>query len=343
MPVWCYEVAPELQFIVRTAKTEPKLLSRTFGPVVEAGGETADASLVLDLAARDSGGARERSDHEGEGTTARTVSAVYKGVPWSCAISRAEEKTWTIAFRSRVMREYLAMHIALLPALRYLLTNLNSALILGAAYELDGNATVLSGPTGTGKTSLLLAALARGARFVGDEYIGMTSAGQASPIVRSLALRRSTLALAPGAADTLSASRRLALRVAEFTTSITRGRLEPLSHLRPEDLGMEMADWPVPVRHLVWLEQTDGSTAAAVGPMRKEDVVQELSLRQTVHQRAYGDITPFLDPVSGRDDSESVWRGVLTDGLANVECHRLQFPAGGLADAFECLEQLGQQ
>ena len=127
------------------------------------------------------------------------------------------------------MREYLAMHIALLPAVRLLLTKRGIAQISGAAFAKDGNATVLAGPTGTGKTSLLLGALQRGAHFVGDEYVGLSSDGGVSPIARSLALRSATLSLAPTAAGRLSGPRRVALRLAAFVRSRRTG---PVSAVR---------------------------------------------------------------------------------------------------------------
>ena len=329
MPLAYYTIAPDLAIAVRTRKA-PKLLASMFGP--ETPGDSAE--LTLDLRGGDEDRGPQNEDGTSVGSTAR---GVYKAVPWSCSLSRGGDDRWTLAFKSLAMREYLAMHIALLPALRLLLTSRSVALISGAAFAKDGTATVLAGPTGTGKTSLLLGALQRGAQFVGDEYVGLSSAGGVSPIARSLALRAATLALAPGAADRLSAPRRMALRMAELVSTATRARLEPLSHLRPEQLGLHVTTDPANVRRIVWLETVEADQSPALQPMSREDVVQQLALRQAVHQVAYGDITPFFEAFAGGEDADVRWRRTLVEGLANVECVRLTFARNDLAKALDLL------
>ncbi len=321
-----YTVEPDLTIAVRTKKT-PKLLASMFGP--ETQGESAE--LTLDLTGDDD---VQNQDGASAGLTAR---GVYKAVPWSCSLSRGDDGRWRLGFKSLAMREYLAMHIALLPALWLLLTTRSVALVSGAAFASDGMATVLAGPTGTGKTSLLLGAVQRGAQLVGDEYVGLSSDGGVSPIARSLALRSATMALAPEAANRLSGPRRMALRIAELVSTATQARLEPLSHLRPEELGLNVATGPANIRRIVWLEAIETDQSPSLQPMSREDVVQQLALRQAVHQVAYGDITPFLEAVAGGEDADARWRRTLMDGLANVECLRLTFGRSGLRKALDLL------
>jgi hypothetical protein len=325
MPLTNYTVAPDLKISVRT-KNIPKLLTSLFGPETQNDG----AELLLDLTGRDEA-------TEPRASLESTARGVYKAVPWSCSLSRSTDGRLTLGFTSLAMREYLAMHIALLPALRLFLTKRGIALISGAAFAKDGVTTILAGPTGTGKTSLLLGALQRGAQFAGDEYVGLSSDGAVSLIIRSLALRSATLALAPDAVDRLSRSRRLALRSAELISNITRARLEPLSHLRPEELGLQVATEAANARRIVWLEAVDGDQSATLQPMPTEDIVQNLALRQAVHQVAYGDITPFLETLAGCEDATARWRQVLSDGLADVECVRLTFARNELPKALDLL------
>ncbi len=321
-----YTVAPGLTVAVRTEKP-PKVLASMFGP--ETQGDSAE--LTLDLTGGDD------VQNQAGASAGPTARGVYKAVPWSCSLSRAGDGRLTLGFKSLLMREYLAMHIALLPALWLLLTARNVALISGAAFAKDGLATVLAGPTGTGKTSLLLGALQRGAHFVGDEYVGLNSDGRVSPIARSLALRSATLALAPEAAARLSGPRKVALRIAELVSTATRARLEPLSHLRPEELGLNVATGAANIRRIVWLEAVDADQSPTLQRMSREDVMQQLALRQAVHQVAYGDITPFLEAVAGCEDADARWRRTLMDGLADVECLRLTFGRSGLPKALDLL------
>ena len=325
MPLTNYTVAPDLKISLHTKKT-PKLLTSLFGPETQDEG----AELLLDLTGRD------EATEPGVGV-ASTARGVYKAVPWSCSLSRSNDGQLTLAFKSLAMREYLGTHIALLPALRLLLAKREIALISGAAFAKDGVTTILAGPTGTGKTSLLLGMLQRGAQFAGDEYVGLSKDGAVSLIIRSLALRSATLALAPDAADRLSRPRRLALRFAELISSITRARLEPLSHLRPEELGLQVATEPANARRIVWLEADDGDQSVTLQRMPSEDVVQNLALRQAVHQVAYGDITPFLEALAGCENAAVRWRQALSDGLSDVECVRLTFARNRLPKALDLL------
>jgi len=329
MPLAYYTVALDLTIAVRTKKA-PKLLASMLGP--ETQGDNAE--LTLDLAGGDEAGGPQ---NEYGTSVISTALGVYKAVPWSCSLSRGDDGHWTLGFKSLAMREYLAMHIVLLPALRLLLTTRDIALISGAAFAEDGATTILAGPTGTGKTSLLLGALERGAQFVGDEYVGLSSDGVVSPIARSVALRLATLALAPEAADRLSGPRRVALRIAELVSTATRARLEPLSHLRPAQLGLQVATEPGNVRRIAWLEAVETNQSPTLEAMSSEEIVRQLALRQAVHQVAYGDITPFMEAVPGCEDGAARWRRTLAGGLADVECVRLTFARNGLAQALYLL------
>ena len=158
-----------------------------------------------------------------------------------------------------------------------------------------------------------------------------------TPIARALALRSATLALAPEAAGRLSGSRRMALRLAELVSTATRARLEPLSHLRPEELGLQVAAEPTSARRIVWLEAVQGDVSPTMHAISKEDVVQNLALRQAVQQVAYGDMTPFLLALAGCEGAEALWRQTLIAGLADVECVRLTFARNGLPKALDLL------
>ena len=326
MADWHYCVPPDLLVRIRAPK-RPALLSRVLGEEAPAG----EPSLVLDLASRTPATAGVLSIDRTAGS--RTVRGVRKMVPWSCTISSVAEGPLAIEFHSPVLREYLAFHIALLPALRRLLLHRNVALIPGAAFERNGEVTVLAGMTGGGKTSLLLGALERGAQLVGDEYIALSETGDVTPVVRVLALRRGTLGLAPKVAGRLSASRHVALRAAEIASAVTRGRLDPLSHVSPAELRLPAERAGGAVRRLFWLEPDGG---AALEPMTARSAMQQLSMMQAVHDLAFGDIGPFLDPESCAGvDQEARWRSVIERGLQDATCYRLSVRRGGLAEALE--------
>ncbi len=319
--MWSYRVPPDIAVTVR-AKARPGLLSRCLGEESAVEGE---ASLLLDLASRGD----ERSLESGEHV--RTVRGVYKAIPWSCRISRRSDGGWNLGFKSLLLREYLALHIALLPVLKRLLLDREVALVTGAAFEVDGAGTLVAGLTGRGKTTVLLGALERGANLIGDEYLGLSASAAMTPVVRALALRRTTLDLAPQALRRLRQSRRFALRFAELVTRLTRGRLDPLVHVSPAELewARSSPDKPVPVRRLFWLDAQSGDGELRCEPMDLHDAVEQLARMQTRHDVAYGDIGALLDVSDGAGctDNGSRWRATLERGLSGVDCYRLLFPA----------------
>jgi hypothetical protein len=277
-------------------------------------GASRPPDLLLDLASR--------SDKLTEHQARRS----YKGVPWHCSASQTAG-TPTLSFTSPFVREYLALHIALLPALRRLLLDRAVAFVGAAAFESDGAATVLAGLTGSGKTSLLLGALERGAAFVGDEYLGVGETGRVTPVVCAIALRQETLALAPTVASRLGLARRRALRAASLTRRLTWGRLEPLVHVPPAELGARIASaQALPIRRLIWIEQAVGSPR--LEPLAVSDVIDRLAIIQTMHDKAYGDLGALFDRARGHaEDYPARWRAILQNGLRDVTCSRLLAPS----------------
>jgi hypothetical protein len=310
MGEWSCLVPPDITVTLR-ARSKPALLARCLG---EETAHQPNPTLLLDFAASDS-----PADIIARGR--------YKTVPWSCHIAEREGGRQTLTFRSPLLREYLALHIALLPALRRLLLARGVALIVGAAFESGGAATVLSGNTGAGKTAVLLSVLARGARLIGDEYIGIAATGEVSPAIRVVALRRGTLAGAPELSRRLTARRRLALRAAALAARCSAGRLDPLVHVSPAELGLSVApERGARVSRLFWLART-ARGAPCCEPIDAAQAIEALLGVQRAHERAYGEMVLSSSP----DDDTRRWRETLARGLQGVQCARLAVPPGPLA------------
>jgi hypothetical protein len=301
---WSFLVPPDIT-VTLCASKRPSLLTRALGPEIA---REPNATLVLDL-----GGGIDAS--------APIEHGRYKTVPWRSQVTAHGGKQ-NIAFQSPLFREYLAMHIALLPALRQLLLDRNVALIAGAACASGYGATLLAGETGAGKTAALLAAAARGVLLIGDEYVGVSTAGAVTPVLRVFALRRGTLAAEPERARRLSGRRRLALLLALLAARLSFGRLDPLVHVSPAELGVELApDRPQPIATLLWLDRAAPENPQ---PMTASDAVEALLGVQQAHDRAYG-VPP---------DSNAVrWRETLSRGLERVRRLRAAAPlAPGVLD-----------
>ena len=305
MPEWSFSVTPDLTVTLR-APQRPPLLARALGSEIE--GEP-NPALVLDL-----GGKIHSSAPSQRGR--------YKTFPWRLQIRTLAGKQ-TVVFRSPLFREYLALHIALLSALRDLLLDRDSALVTGAACASKSGATLLAGRTGRGKTAALLAAAARGAQLIGDEYVSVSASGEIIPFLRVLALRRGALAAAPELAQRLSGRRQAALLVAALALRISRGRLDPLVHMSPAELGLASAqDRAFPLSTLLWL---DSAAPPDPSPMSTKDAVDALMGVSQAHDRLYG---------VHMGSNEARWRETLSRGLSRVRCLRAGAPlAPGVLDS----------
>ncbi len=327
MTAWTYRVPPDLRVRVE-ARKKPGLLSDVLGEETANEGEV---ELVLDVGARPFKPIRSPLSVTAGGV-AIAVRGMRKAVPWSCAIEAREPRGWTIAFRSPITREFLAWHVALIPALRLLLLDRGSALVGGAAFEMGGETTVLAGLPGSGKTALLLGAMEQGARLIGDEYLGLTEAGRVLPAARVVALRQGTFALAPGRLQGLSPRRRSALRMARRTAGLTRGRLQPLVHVPASEFdAVPSEDGHAPVRRFFWLEASETADGVRREPMEPREAAEKLVLLKSLHDLAFGDIGVFINATRSERASvelTSRWWEIAERALQEAECVRLSFPAG---------------
>ncbi len=328
MGEWTYRLLYGVRVSVR-ARSKPTLLAGFLGPETS---ESGPVTLVLDLApGKEEVPGVSLAVGRTDGSVA--VRGFYKAIPWSCRVSERADGGLDAGFRSPLQREYLALHIVLIPLLRRLLLDRGVAMVSGAAFELDGEATLLAGPTGQGKTALLLGALERGARLIGDEYLGLTKDGVLVPVGRVIALRRETLARAPRMRERLAKHRKAALRVSGLLSRITAGRVEPLVHVAPIELGLDAVLEPRASLHrFFWLAPQAGSGwGVGCETVLAGEAVGLLSIMQAAHDLWYGDIGSLLGALGGgRAESEygSRWRETVERGLAGAQCWRLAFPAG---------------
>ncbi len=328
MAEWVYRLPSDDCVSVR-ARKKPLLLAGFLGPETSGDGPPV---LALDLMP---GKEEDRPASLAVGPSGRsaTVRGVYKAVPWSCRVSENAEGGWTAGFVSPLQREYLAMHVVLVPLLRRLLLDRGIAMVTGAAFQLADGAVLVAGPTGQGKTVLLLAAMERGAPLVGDEYLGLREDGTLAPVARLLALRAGTFAQAPRMLERLSRRRKAALGISKLVSRVTAGRVEPLVHVSPSELGLPAIPEPrALVRRFFWLQPgADPRSSAACETMTAGEAAGQLSIMQAAHDLWYGDLGVLFDALrrapAGADHG-SRWRETVERGLAGAGCYRLTFPAG---------------
>lgn len=100
---------------------------------------------------------------------------------------------------------------------------------------------------------------------------------------------------------------------------------------------MSVSEGPAQIEGIIWLSAGDETVTPALTDIPREEVVQQLALRQAEHQVAYGDITPYLSAATGCTNIEELWRAALSGGLSGVACRRLAFSHARAAEAVELL------
>lgn len=285
-----YALRPDLCLRV-AAKEEPLLFRSMLGPP----GEASSPDIVLTLGALADGDASN--------------SGRYKGIGWRLRSEATETGGREIAFSAEAFAPYLALHIALLPAIRVALFAAEEFVVPGAAFLYEGGAVLLLGGTGSGKSGALLQASSEGRKAIGDEYVSVDAFGNVGGILRGCALRRAAVMRVRGLYDRLSSGQKRLLLAMQAAAMLTRGRLNPLVHVGWHDLGIEQHRSPTPLRATVWVNPME----TAVRPLAAEDVAEAGLAHIEAHDRAYG-----IAASSAAGGSDSILR--LASALGSAPC-----------------------
>jgi hypothetical protein len=127
-----------------------------------------------------------------------------------------------------------------LPAIPFLIAILNLTVLANgalplhaAAFELDGVGTLVTGWSKGGKTELLMAAAGAGARYIGDEWVYLTTDGRMHGIPEPIRLWDWHLDQLPEAKAQLSAGERLKLRAIPALRGLDRATPRRIRGLPP--------------------------------------------------------------------------------------------------------------
>jgi hypothetical protein len=127
-----------------------------------------------------------------------------------------------------------------LPAVPFLIAILNLTVLVGgalplhaAAFELDGVGTLVTGWSKGGKTELLMAAAGAGARYIGDEWVYLTTDGRMHGIPEPIRLWDWHLKQLPDARKTLGVGDHVKLRGIPALRRIERALPRSIGRLPP--------------------------------------------------------------------------------------------------------------
>jgi hypothetical protein len=130
-----------------------------------------------------------------------------------------------------------------LPAVPFLIAILNLTVLANgalplhaAAFELDGVGTLVTGWSKGGKTELLMAAAGAGARYIGDEWVYLTSDGRMHGIPEPIRLWDWHLKQLPAARENLGLGDHVKLRGIPVLRRVDRAMPGPVGRIPPGSL-----------------------------------------------------------------------------------------------------------
>lgn len=300
----CYRLRPFLTILVG-APHEPRLFRTLLGSRY-ASNEPAAITLCLNW---------ERGSRNADRYSTSAVRGRYKGIPWRCSVEKDQSDRWLLRFASPAFRPYLSFHIALLPAIREVLDRQGEALVSGAAFGAAGEAILLLGATGSGKTSTLLAAVERGFTPIADEYFSVSASGAAQGLLQGIGLRHNIRNQAPSVYASLPPSSRLMLMSLRVAQLATLNRFQPLLHLSWPEMGLKPSppvSWKV--RAIWWLEGNRREKLPERLP--GEEMARRAAAHLATHDHRYGSPLQVAWP-----EGESRSLEVLARSFRQTECY----------------------
>jgi hypothetical protein len=242
---------------------------------------------------------------DGEPAGRHSSSGGHKSMHWETALPDPDADVlhaniavsgWPRAYGLSLVQGYF-----LEPLLSVAAARCGSVLLPAASFCVGGEAVVVLGLSGSGKTSLSMHALALGYPVLGDDQVFVTPDGYCRPFPRRVRLYPDLRWRVPLAYRRLPASARATLEVRRAVRVVTGGYLSPSLALSPAILGQAMQPRPAPIGRVVILERTSARGDLRVDVATIGDVI-DFGIRALIEQRAHLSL-------GGRND----WREALRD------------------------------
>ena len=135
-----------------------------------------------------------------------------------------------------------------------------------AGLALDQGVLLLMGPSGSGKSSVSMRALALGRPLLGDDQVLVDSEGGCRPYPRRLRIYPDIRDTAPAAWLRLPGSTRRILTVRRAVRRLTRGFVAPSLAVPTTEIGPQAPPGPLPLKRLLVIERAAGVEDLGVRP-----------------------------------------------------------------------------
>lgn len=135
-----------------------------------------------------------RRKHQLPSNASVHYSDIYKGIPWTLKILKnTEDNTERCFFYSFAFTTFLILRTVIIPHLKQEIIKEKGFSILGSSFEFEKTIFVLFAKPGSGKTRLLLEAIDKGAKFLGDNELMITKDGEVKSLFNDTEFRLSTV------------------------------------------------------------------------------------------------------------------------------------------------------
>jgi hypothetical protein len=237
-----YAFGPAVRLRVRGSRTAVAHFGREFGPRL-APVSTPDVEVDVRFG-------WPRGRHAG----------TYKSVRWRVDVSRPDDHP----LRAAIMLSGGPPSFALSLVQGYFVEPLVALALAGEGYvalpsaglAIDRGALLLMGPSGSGKSSLSMRALALGHSLLGDDQVLLDGQGRCWPYPRRLRVYPDIRDTAPEAWLRLRGATRRTLTVRRAMRRLTRGFVAPSLAVPTTEIGPAAPPGPLPLKRIVVVERT---------------------------------------------------------------------------------------
>jgi hypothetical protein len=253
-------------------------------------------------------------------------SGTYKGIPWKVVLKNKKDDTQKqVFFYSRFFSRFLAKRIVTLPYLKHKCIKAGRLLLPGTVFSYGNKIFLLFGYSGAGKTKMLLKALEKGAKYVGDERMILSPSSAPIDCSSVIALGYATVR-GTKFWTKLPIEKKIQLGLYHFIFLLSKKYIKFNVYLSPKQLHFKKED------------NLGGKKLIFINFKKKAQQKYRMSLPESVsaifekeewHKRLYGDIFSLSDQrekikatVAAIFEKSSWWRvsvDTTLDDILNLE------------------------
>jgi hypothetical protein len=317
-----YRFLPRLRLALIGDGEAVRHFDREYGTNLEPGGE--DANVIVQIDGASGPGLATR-----RGTV--TTRGGHKSVHWKVTlgdpgvlplIAAISLSGWPRSFGLSLIQGYFVEGLVSLAA-----PAAGHVLLPAAAIALKGQATLLLGPSGTGKSSVSARMMTAGAVVIGDDQVFIDRGGRCTSFPRRMRFYPDLAETAPDAFRALAPRTRLRLRSRGLLDRMTAGQVRPSLAVDPVELDSAHELRTATIHRVLVLER--GAHEQQL-ERRPDDQVSALAAARRVFELQRARLWAISPPDwrSLINETAEVEQRILSVAFRKAKVERVRIPAG---------------